>query len=111
MVNLYILADEIENVLNNLEIDEETGEILNYQALENLRVDFEEKAENVACYIKNLSSESKAMKLEEKNLAARRKAVENLAERLINYLKNNMVKMKKDKIVSPRVAVSFRKSV
>ena len=46
---LYEITDKYLKVLDNLEIDEETGEILNAEELDELSGAFEEKSEAVAC--------------------------------------------------------------
>ena len=67
-------------------VDMETGEVSDEQALDALQMARDEKIENIGCYLKDTLAEAKAIKEEEDNLAARRKAVENRAERLKNLL-------------------------
>ena len=55
------------------EVDEDTGEILNYDKLAELNMAKDEKRENIALYIKNLTAEAKAIREEEKALAERRR--------------------------------------
>ena len=81
---LYEITDKYLKVLDNLEIDEETGEILNAEELDELSGAFEEKSEAVACYIKNSEVFIGNLKAEEANLAKRRKQT----EKRIDYLKN-----------------------
>ena len=81
---LYEITDKYLKVLDNLEIDEETGEILNAEELDELSGAFEEKSEAVACYIKNSEVFIGDLKAEEANLAKRRKQT----EKRIDYLKN-----------------------
>ena len=95
---LYEITDKYLKVLDNLEIDEETGEILNAEELDELSGAFEEKSEAVACYIKNSEVFIGDLKAEEANLAKRRKQT----EKRIDYLKN---------VLTTKVRVSFRKSV
>ena len=73
---LYEITDKYLKVLDNLEIDEETGEILNAEELDELSGAFEEKSEAVACYIKNSEVFIGNLKAEEANLAKRRKQTE-----------------------------------
>ena len=70
---LYEITDKYLKVLDNLEINEETGEILNAEELDELSGAFEEKSEAVACYIKNSEVFIGDLKAEEANLAKRRK--------------------------------------
>ena len=80
-MNIY----EIDNVMFSL-IDEETGEIKDYEAFEELQMQKEEKIENAALWHKNLIAESKAIREEEKALAERRKSLEHRAESLKNFV-------------------------
>lgn len=89
-------------------VDTETGEVSDEQALDALQMARDEKVENIGCYLKDTIAEAKAIKEEEDNLAARRKVVENRAERLKNLL---AYALRGEKWNSPRLKVSYRKSV
>lgn len=88
-------------------LDLETGEITDAERLDALQMEREAKLENIALYIKNLAAEADAIKLEEKNLAERRKAKESRADGLRQYLTDALGGAKFE---SARVKVSFRKS-
>ena len=109
-MKLYEVSAEMQDVLNNLTIDEETGEINNIEVLEEVKEKFQDKIESVALYIKGLQAEIKAFD-EEIALMQKRKAplVKN-AEWLTNYLSTNMQRFAVDSVDTPRVVVSFRKS-
>lgn len=81
MRSLYEINEDIYNCF-----DSETGEILDVEALDALQIERDEKLENIALYVKNLTSEAAAIREEEKALAERRKAKEAKAERLTEYL-------------------------
>ena len=101
-MNIY----EIDNAMFSL-IDEETGEIKDYEAFEELQMQKEEKIENTALWYKNLVAESKAIREEEKALAERRKSLENKAENLKNFI--NRI-LDGNKFSTSKVAISYRKS-
>lgn len=101
-MNIY----EIDNAMFSL-IDEETGEIKDYEAFEELQMQREEKIENVALWYKNLIAESKAIREEEKALAERRKSLENKAESLKNFVNRTL---QGNKFSTSKVAISYRKS-
>ena len=101
-MNIY----EIDNAMFSL-IDEETGEIKDYEAFEELQMQREEKIENVALWYKNLIAESKAIREEEKALAERRKSLENKAESLKNFVNRTL---NGNKFSTSKVAISYRKS-
>ena len=101
-MNIY----EIDNAIFSL-IDEETGEIKDYEAFEELQMQKEEKIENTALWYKNLVAESKAIREEEKALAERRKSLENKAENLKNFINRTL---DGNKFSTSKVAISYRKS-
>lgn len=94
-------------------IDAETGELLSVaQALDALRMEREEKIENVACWVKNLSAEADAIKDEEINLAKRRKAAETKAANLKEWLIAALTREDgtTDRLKTARVAVSVKRN-
>lgn len=103
---------EIDNAIEELflkSIDPETGELLDIsEEMEALQIAKEEKQENIALLIKNLTAEAEAIRNEEKTLADRRRSAENHADRLKSYL---MGSLKGEKLSTPRVSVSYRNSV
>lgn len=88
-------------------IDEETGEILDVERLEQLMQDKQDKIESVACWYKNKVAEAEAIKAEAKKLSERAKSAERTAESLKIYLSNVL---DGEKFKTARVAVSFRSS-
>lgn len=78
--------------------------------LESIDGEFEDKADNIACLIKNLLAEADAIKTEEKTLKERRESKERRAESLKNYLSIAMQQIGKSKVETARNAISFRKS-
>lgn len=97
---------EIDDAITSL-VDMETGEIDDEKRFDELQMERTQKIENTGCFYKNLIAEAKAMKEEEANLAQRRKAVENKAERIKNLL---VYALKGDKFESPKVRCSYRKA-
>lgn len=104
-LSLYELNEQIAKF--RFEFDEETGEILNEDALDELNIARDEKIESLLIYAKVLRAEAKAIKDEEKNLADRRKAKENKADRIEDYVARNL---NGEKFETPRVKVIWRKS-
>ena len=94
-------------------IDAETGELVSVsQALDALRMEREEKLENVACWVKNLSAEADAIREEENRLVKRRKAAETKAANLKSWLLAAMTREDgtTDKLKTGRVAVSVKRN-
>lgn len=112
MSSLYQIQLQIQQILDTgFVIDEETGEVLaDASELEALTMAEEEKLENVILYRKNLIAEAELIKAEEKSLADRRKAKENRAKRLDEYIGFCMKNANKDKFETAKCKVSFRKS-
>lgn len=101
-MSIYEIDDSIMSL-----VDMETGEIEDERRFDELQMERRQKVENIGCYYKNLVAEAKAMKEEEANLAKRRKAVENKAERIRNLL---VYALKGEKFESPKVRCSYRKA-
>lgn len=89
------------------EVDEE-GVVTNYDQLESLEMEKSDKLEGIALHIKNLKSDIAAIREEEKNLAARRKVMENRVASMTDFLDYALAGSKFD---TPRVAISYRKSI
>ena len=97
---------EIDESIMSL-VDMETGEIEDEKRFDELQMERTQKVENIGCFYKNLVAEAKAMKEEEANLAQRRKAVENKAERIKSLL---VYALRGEKFESPRLRCSYRKA-
>ena len=107
-MKLYEIRSELEFVLDSVQVDEETGEILGASdTLDKIEKNLEEKALNTAKYIKNQLAEAKAIREEEIELADRRKVIENKAEYWKKYLAYNL---KGEKYQDSQVAISWLKS-
>ena len=84
-MKLYEIENEIKAILD---IDpDENGELnIDYDALDGLEMEKSQKLENMIKYYKSVIRDVQAFKAEEKELAARRKALENKGESLKSYL-------------------------
>ena len=102
MANLYDINEEILKC-----VDMETGEIIDEEKLSSLQLEFNEKVEGIACWIKNLLSDAQAIKEEVANLSARKKSYENKAESLKKYLSSAL---DGQKFKTSKVSISYRKS-
>ena len=77
--------------------------------LECVEAEFTDKAENVAAYVKVLSSEAKMLEAEEKALKARREQKVKQAESLKAYLMNSMQRVNLNKIEGVMAKISITK--
>lgn len=79
-----------------------------FDTLEGIEGEFEEKAENIACYIKELQSDVDDLDKEEKALKTRKEAKKNKLEAMKKYLKDKMLQINLLKIDKPRAKLSVR---
>ena len=80
-MRLYEINEQILNC-----IDTETGEIIDIEKLNELKIAKDEKIENLALWYKDLLAEANALKEEKEAFATREKAARNKAESIKNYL-------------------------
>lgn len=104
-MNLYEINAELERF--DFEIDEETGEVLNADTLDNLQMEFNEKVDNIACYIKDLDALAAARNQEAKNLMELAEQTEKKRDRLKAYLQSIL---NGNKFESERCKISYRSS-
>ena len=88
-------------------VDEETGEILDYEAFEALQMAKDEKVENMVLWYKNLRGQIKLIKDEEDALKARRQQLERLADNKLDYIERTLCGTKFE---TARCQVTFRKT-
>ncbi len=88
-------------------IDLETGEIVDFEKLNQLQMERDEKIEKVALWYKNLLSDAEAFKVEKNNFADKEKSAKNKAESLKKYLD---YALQGEKFKTTRVNVTYRKS-
>lgn len=108
-MTLWEIDKRIEDLMEQV-VDPDTGEILDEEAkkaLDGLYMDRDEKVENIALFIKNLSAEAEAVKNEKQKLAARQSAIENKVEHLKTYL---TAALDGERFKTSRCVVSYRRS-
>ena len=105
--SLYVLADEYliaAEKMADLDLDEQTIA----DTLEGLAGTLEVKATNVAMFIRNLEAGAESIKQAEEKMSARRKFIENRANRIRAYLKENMLRTGITKIECPYFKLAIR---
>lgn len=105
MATLYELAEELANF--ELEMDEETGEVLNLADLDKVEMEFNKKVEGICLWIKNLNADASAYKAEKDSFVKKQREAEKKAESLSRYVQGVLGG---EKFKTDRVAVSYRKS-
>jgi hypothetical protein len=80
------------------------------ELLDQVSTDFNQKAERVALFVRELIATGKAIKEEEERLRARRKSIENTVEGLKRYLELNMLAAEKMRIEGKLVTLRIQKN-
>lgn len=102
MATLYEIDERIKAL-----VDEETGEIRDYEAFYTLGMELSDKRENIAMWIKDLLAEAEMYKAEIQSLERRKRLAEHKADNLKKYLAANL---NGEKFKTAKVECSFRKS-
>ena len=109
-MTLFEIDAEIESCVK-LEsgdfVNTETGEIIDVAALDALKMERDKKVRNIACWVKNLDAEIKALDEQEKTFRSRKTAKKNKMEQLKSYL---AAYLNGKKWENKEVVVSWRKS-
>lgn len=108
-MKLYELTNDYFALMQAIDNDELPEEAI-ADTLEAITASIEEKADSIACLMKNLDAECKAIKAEEERLAERRKAKEKSIERMKQYLSESLQSAGIDKVETARNRITFRKS-
>jgi hypothetical protein len=109
MTALYVLAQDYRataDKLADMDLDEQTIA----DTLDGMSGDLEVKATNTAMFVRNLEAGAAAIKDAEAQMAARRKAIENRAARIKDYLLANMMVAGVQKIECPLFKLSVREN-
>lgn len=105
-MTIYEIDQKIEELLNA--VDLETGELVtDYDLLEQLQMERDQKCENLALAIKEYKAQANAIADEIKALTDRKRLAEKALERASNYLE---YVLQGNPYKSARVDVSFRKT-
>lgn len=111
MATLYEINRKIEEILDRLyeTVDEETGEVSEDILFEltDLQEERKTKLDNIGAYIKNLEAEAKAIKEEIANLKKRMDAKTRKAERLRQYVTQDLLSHDEKKMETSRIKYSF----
>lgn len=106
---LYTVADRYLQDLEKLS-DLDLPEEVVRDTIEGLQGDMQEKCTNVAAFIRNTEALAEQIKQAEATMAARRKALENRADRIRQYLLENMQRTGISKIESPWFKIALSKN-
>lgn len=102
--------DENGDIIENVTAYKEAMFEAWFDTLEGIEELFEDKAVNVAVYIKNLRSEAEQLKAEKLKLEKRQSAKNKLADRLEKYLFDSMQKIKRTQIDCPQAKIRIKQN-
>lgn len=100
--------DDDGNIIDDLDAYKNDMKQAWFDTLDGIEEAFEDKAENIACLIKQLKYDIEMLKKEKANIERRRKAKENQLESVQNYLMECMKKIKRTKIDVPKAKISIK---
>lgn len=105
-MKLYEISDAIRAALDHIDVDPETGEILNADNLHAVEAEASDKIEATALYLRELDAEAKAAKDEADRMIARVKSMQKRSD----YLKAMLLDAlhATGKVKTSRVTVSIR---
>lgn len=105
-MKLYEISDAIRAALDHIDVDPETGEILNADNLHAVEAEASDKVEATALYLRELDAEAKAAKDEADRMIARVKSMQKRSD----YIKSMLLDAlhATGKVKTARVSVSIR---
>lgn len=109
-MKLYEIPEEYRKVLEGVQVDEETGEILGTDALVEFAGDMNETIKNTGLYLFELDSEAQQIDAQIKRLKARKDGMKRRADTLKNLMLDAMTSTGLTKVSDPLVTVYLRKS-
>lgn len=108
-MTLYEMTGVFAELYNSYdEMDTEDMQTAWFDTLDGLEMEIEDKAENIAVVIKNLSADIDGMKKERDSLTARIRAAENRVDSLKEYLLAGLNEARLKKVDRPRARVTVR---
>lgn len=102
--------DDNGNVIKDVKAYKEAMLQAWFDTLDGIEELFEDKAVNVAMYIKNLRSEAEQIKAEKLRLAARQSQKEKAADRLEKYLLDSMQRIGRTVIDRPQALIKIKQN-
>jgi len=106
-MNLYSISEIYQAAMNELSADDFDAETI-ADTLEGLEGAFSDKVLAVAAYIKNLESESSAIKNAADAMKSRHVAIDMRAAKMREYLLDSMIKVKSTSVTSPELTVKTK---
>lgn len=109
-MKLYEIPGTIRAALDCMEVDEETGEVLNADDFNAVEIEAHEKLENTGLYVRELNAEADALKAEIERLTDRRRSLEKRSTFLKCLMLQGLDALGATKLKTPMVTISVRTS-
>ena len=109
IMKLYEIAEQYRQALESIEVDEDTGEILNADALNQFEMDAKDKIECAALFCRELETESECLLKESDRLFSRSKSIDKRIARIKALIQEALVPFN-GKVKTPRITVYERHS-
>ena len=109
-MKLYEIRGALRDALDRMEVDDETGEILNAEDFNAVEIEAHEKLENTGLYVRELTAEADALKAEIDRLADRKRSLEKRATFLKGLMLQGLDALGTPKLKTPMVTISIRTS-
>lgn len=109
-MKLYEIKGALRAALDRMEVDEETGEILNADALEVVEAEAHEKIEGAALYVREIGHDIDALKDEIDRLSKRKRALEKRTVFIKDLMLEGLDALKAQGLKTPCITVSVRTS-
>lgn len=100
--------DDDGNIIPDLDAYRAEMQTAWFDTLDAIEGEFDIKAENIACFIKQLEGDLELIKKQKAAFERRRKAKENQLERMKDYLLECMNKSKRSKIDMPKAKITVK---
>lgn len=104
-MHLYEIPAAIRAAFDEIEVDEDTGEILGAASLDEVEGEASSKIESAGLYVRELDAEAAALKAEADRLTARRRSLERRVSRIKTLMMPAVVALG-GKVKGPRLTVS-----
>lgn len=109
-MTLYEIKEEILKAMENVKVNEETGEVEGFDELDTLNETLTDKLESCAIYYKGLLAEIEAHKAEMKRQKEWIDSLEGKADSFKRYIDGNLVALDMQEFKTAKCAVTYRKS-
>lgn len=111
-LSIYSIPHEIQTALNALTVDEETGEVIGWERLDELTKGAADKIANTARFIRYAEAQIDAMDKAIADIKARKQSAQNLVDRLSVLTVNALFALPdgKSKVEEPDIKVTARPS-